>query len=65
MSKKINNEKNTFDNMNFDQKFIRELKKLIDDSNKQYVTKINGAVVADEDHAGLDLYYVDEQDIEI
>ena len=33
--------------------------------DKQYVTKINGAVVADEDHAGLDLYYVDEQDIEI
>jgi FkbM family methyltransferase len=32
--------------------------------DKQYVTKINGAVVADEDHAGLDLYYVDEQDIE-
>ena len=26
MSKKINNEKNTFDNMNFDQKFIRELR---------------------------------------
>ena len=39
MSKKINNEKNTFDNINLDQKFIRELKKLINDCNKQYVTK--------------------------
>ena len=35
MTKKINNEKNTFDNMNYDQKFIKELKKLIDNSNKQ------------------------------
>lgn len=32
--------------------------------NKKNVTKINGAVVADEDSGGLDLYYVDEKDIE-
>lgn len=39
MSKKINNEKNMFDSINFDQKFIREMKKLINDCNKKYVTK--------------------------
>ncbi len=39
MSKKINNEKNMFDSVNFDQRFIRELKKLINDCNKKYVTK--------------------------
>ena len=39
MSKKINNKKNMFDNINFDQRFIEELKKLINDYNKKYVTK--------------------------
>lgn len=32
--------------------------------DKKFVTKIAGAVVSDEDHNGLDLYYVDESDIE-
>ena len=39
MSKKINSEKNMFDNINFDQRFIKELKKLINDCDKKYVTK--------------------------
>lgn len=39
MSKKINNEKNMFDGVNFDQRFIKELKKLINDCDKKYVTK--------------------------
>ena len=39
MSKKINNEKNMFDSINFDQRFIKELKKLINDCDKKYVTK--------------------------
>ncbi len=39
MSKKINNEKNMFDGVNFDQRFLRELKKIINDCDKKYVTK--------------------------
>lgn len=32
--------------------------------NKPNVTKINGAVVADEDEKGLDVFYVEESDID-
>jgi hypothetical protein len=32
--------------------------------NKPNVTKINGAVVADEDEKGLDVFYVEEADID-